>query len=200
MWSNNLLTCMQHATFIEVFLYCRIGEVLFNFLGIPIGANLRLSSMCYLVIKKLRDRLSIWRSRQLSMDGRITIINSALASLPLYYFSFFKAPKKVIKEMVQIQRNFLWGGSDEVRKMAWVRWNKICLPKEFGGLGIRNMEIFNISLLGKWKWRLLSDNESIWFVLMKKLYSVGSLLNCSQYSVWWEDLKSLDECIPFAQS
>lgn len=126
------------------FLYCRLGEVPFKFLGIPVGANPRLSSTWRRMVKKIRDRLSTWMNRQLSMGGRITLVNSILASLPLYYLSFFKAPKKVLKEMVQISRNFLWGGRDEVQKMAWVSWNKMCLPKERGGLDIRNIEIFNI--------------------------------------------------------
>lgn len=98
--------------------------------------------------------------------GRITLINLVLASLPLYYFSFFKARKKVIKEMVQIQRKFLGGGSEDGRKIAWVRWSRVCLPKESGGLGIRNMEIFNIVLLGKWKWRMLADKNSVWSVFL----------------------------------
>lgn len=72
-----------------------------------------------------------------------------LANLPLYYFSFFKIPKKVVKELVQIQHDFLWDGKLDNRKMAWVRWSKICVPKESGGLGIKNLELFNLSLLGK---------------------------------------------------
>lgn len=131
------------------FLYCKRGELPLNFLGIPIGANLRKSSTWKPVVKKLKDRLSIWKSRQLSLGRRITLINSVLASLPLYFFSFFKAPKKVLKELVQIQRNFLWGRNGEERKMAWVRWSKICMPKDCGGLGIRNMEAFNLALLEK---------------------------------------------------
>lgn len=75
------------------FLYCKVGEVPFNFLGLHIGANPRLSATWQPVIKKLRDRLSTWRSRQLSIGGRITLINSTLSSLPLFYFSFYKAPK-----------------------------------------------------------------------------------------------------------
>lgn len=91
-------------------------------------------------------------------------------SLPLYYISFFKEPKKVIEEMVRIQRNFLWGGSEDSRKMAWVRWSKLCLPKEWGGLGIRNMEVFNLALLGKWRWKLKVDKECLWGNLLKYLY------------------------------
>lgn len=124
---------------------------------IPVGANPRMSSTWRPVVEKPRNRLTMRRSRQLSIGGRITLINSILAGLPLYYFSFFKAPKKVIKELTRIQQNFLWGASDEVRKTAWIGWSKICLPKESGGLGIKNMEIFNVALLSKWKWRVLTD-------------------------------------------
>lgn len=101
------------------------------------------------------------------------MINSVLASLPQYYFSFFKVPKTVIKEMVRIQQNFLWGGSEDVKKMAWVRWSKICLPKEMGGLGVRNMEIFNTALLGKWRWKLLVDRGNLWADLLNYLYGEG---------------------------
>lgn len=45
------------------FLYCQIGEVQFNFHAIPVGTNPRLSSKWHLMIRKLRDRLSTWRSR-----------------------------------------------------------------------------------------------------------------------------------------
>lgn len=58
-----------------------------------------------------------------------------------------------------------------------VRWSKICLPKVFRGMGIGNMEIFNIYLLGKWKWMLLYDMDSVWFVLMRQLYGAKGLLN-----------------------
>jgi hypothetical protein len=60
-----------------------------------------------------------------------------LASLPLYYFSFFKAPCCVIKSLEMIQRNFLWGGGREEKKICWVKWDQICLPKEKGGLGVK---------------------------------------------------------------
>jgi hypothetical protein len=36
-----------------------------------------------------------------------------------------------------IQRNFLWGGGREDKKICWVKWDQICLPKEKGGLGVK---------------------------------------------------------------
>lgn len=163
------------------FLYCKVGEVPFKFLGFPVGENPRLSSTWRPIVNRLKDRLSSWRRKHLSTGGRITLINSVLANLPLYYFSFFKAPKKVIREMVQVQRNFLWGGVGEAKKVAWVRWSKLCLSKELAGLGIRNMEIFNISLLAKWKWRILAERECIWYKFLTQLYGADGVLKRSQY-------------------
>jgi len=47
------------------------------------------------------------------MGGRITLINSVLAALPIYLLSFFKIPKKVVHKIVSIQRKFLWGGQQD---------------------------------------------------------------------------------------
>lgn len=90
----------------------------------------------------------------MSLGGRITSINSVLSSLPLYYFSFYKAPRKTINTLVGIQRKFLWSGSDEAKKINWVCWDRVSLPKKDGGLGIKNLEHFNMNLLSKWRWRL----------------------------------------------
>jgi len=34
--------------------------------------------------------------------------------------------------------------------MSWINWDTVCLRKEFGGLGVRQLREFNLSLLGKW--------------------------------------------------
>lgn len=78
----------------------------------------------------MKKRLSSWSSRHLSVGGRVTLINSVLSSMPLYFLSFYKAPKKVVREFVKIQQNFLWGGSSDNKKINWVSWEKICLPKK----------------------------------------------------------------------
>ena len=48
-----------------------------------------------------------------------------------------------------IQRNFLWGSSEGCFKYPLVAWEKVCLPVEMGGLGIRSVVPFNQALLGK---------------------------------------------------
>lgn len=33
--------------------------------------------------------------------------------------------------------------------MAWVKWDVVCRSRWNGGLGVKNLELFNISLLGE---------------------------------------------------
>ena len=49
----------------------------------------------------------------------------------------------------RIQRNFLWGSFEGSFKYSLVAYDKVCLPIEMGGLGIRNVVSFNQALLGE---------------------------------------------------
>jgi hypothetical protein len=63
----------------------------------------------------------------------------------------------VVKSVVRIQRNFLWGGVKGGRKMCWVSWSTVCKEKKDGGLGVKDINVVNASLLAKWRWKLLKD-------------------------------------------
>jgi len=72
--------------------------------------------------------------------------------------------------IVLIQQGFLWGGEREgVRKLCWVKWRKVCHPKNKGGLGVKDVRLFNLRHLVKWKWRLIHDDQCLWkWVLVDK--------------------------------
>jgi hypothetical protein len=182
------------------FLSCRADSIPFKFLGIPVGANPRRQATWKPIVETMQGRLSSWTSRHLSYGGRITLINLVLSSLPLYFFSFFKAPKSIIQQLARIQRNFLWGGVLNGKKICWVSWDHICLPRDKGGLGVKNLELFNIALLSKWKWQLLTDGEAIWSDLLRFRYGhlpsavLGDapMLRGSNASIWWKDIIGKD--------
>jgi hypothetical protein len=59
--------------------------------------------------------------------------------------------------------------------MCWVSWDRICQPKDRSGLGVKNLELFNNSLLCKGKWRGLSYSLAPWKNLLSFRY--GSLVD-----------------------
>jgi len=144
-------------------LNCNTTEVpLFKYLGMIVGGNPTKQVFLQPIINKIQKKLSTWKGRNLSFEGRICLVKSVITAVPLYYFSFFKAPKGVCKTIRKLQRNFLWGWENEGRKIAWVRWEELCKSKMEGGMGIKDIELFNKTMLGKWKWRLGKEEHGLW--------------------------------------
>lgn len=144
-------------------------------MGFPVGTNLRRIETWKSIIEKFKARLSSWKARHISLGGRVVLINAVLSNLPVYFLSPVIAPKSVLKKLTRIQRLFLWGGSEDMNKISWMKWDVVCKPKSKGGLGVRNLEVFNLSLLGKWKWRLLNDSNALWWQVVKERY--GEVFN-----------------------
>ncbi|KAE8708583.1 hypothetical protein F3Y22_tig00110338pilonHSYRG00172 [Hibiscus syriacus] len=57
-------------------------------------------------------------------------------------------------------RSYWWFGKQNSRGWAMVTWDKICQSKKFGGMGFRDLRLFNIALLGNQIWRLIQDEHS----------------------------------------
>ncbi|KAJ0765374.1 putative RNA-directed DNA polymerase [Helianthus annuus] len=141
---------------------CKVGELPFIYLGIKIGANMSRSVHWGSVIDTVKSRLLSWKAKILSMGGRLTLIKSVLASLPVYYFSLFKAPKEVMEEIVRLMKKFLWVGNRVSKGIHWVSWEVVTRPKKYGGLGISKLCDVNVALLVKWAWRFKSNYEGLW--------------------------------------
>ncbi|MCI07614.1 LINE-1 reverse transcriptase like, partial [Trifolium medium] len=126
------------------FLNCRVGRMPFNYLGLPVGANPR--------------KMSTW-------EPMLVVVRGRLRSRGNKYM-----PVKVWREIVKIQRKFLWSGLSERAKTCWVKWEDICRAKQDAGLGIRDLRRVNMSLLAKWRWKLLSQEEEVWKEIIKARY------------------------------
>jgi len=149
---------------------CRRGTIPFVYLGLPIGGDSRRLSFWKPVVDRIVDRLSSWKNKFLSFGGLLVLLKSILSSISVYFLSFFKAPVGIISSIESIFKKFFWGGGEDNRKIAWINWNSICSPKDERGLGVRRVGAFNLSLLGKWRWRLLVYNEGLWYRVLKARY------------------------------
>lgn len=94
----------------STFMACGVGSFPFKFLGVLMVDSPRKERKWKEVLNRMRIHLSKWSGRFLSIGGRVVLINLVLNSLPLYLLSFYRTPKKVIREIRRIQGRFLWRG------------------------------------------------------------------------------------------
>uniref|UniRef100_A0A2N9GA24 Reverse transcriptase domain-containing protein n=1 Tax=Fagus sylvatica TaxID=28930 RepID=A0A2N9GA24_FAGSY len=134
------------------------------------GANFKSKSIWDPILEKIERKLSGWQHMYLSKGGRITLIKSTLSSLPTYFMSLFPIPVSVALRIDKIQRDFLWGGMGEGKKFHLVNWSQVCQPLKMGGLGVRNLLLFNQALLGKWLWRYGNEENAFWIHLISAKY------------------------------
>ena len=153
------------------------------------------------VEERMRRRLALWKRQYISKGGRITLIKSTLASIPIYQLSLFRMPKSVAKRLEKLQRDFLWGGGRMERKVHLIKWEVVCTHKVNGGLGIRKIDLLNKALLSKWIWRFAFEEDILWKKVIGVKYGeegLGWRTNEARgafgVGVWKEILKEANWC------
>jgi hypothetical protein len=152
---------------------CKTSKLPMKYLGLPLGAKFKSKAIWNPIIEKMERCLAGWKRIYLSKGGRLTLIRSTLSNLPTYFLSLFPIPADVAARIEKIQRNFLWGTTEEVAKIHLVKWDMVCSPYSHGGLAIKNIRRFNEALLGKWLWRFGVERVAFWRkIIMVKYGSV----------------------------
>lgn len=67
---------------------------------------MRVTSWRFL-IENLKNKLVSWKSQQLSLGGRLALLNSMLSNLLVFIMSTYLIPKSVIKMIDSIRKGFL---------------------------------------------------------------------------------------------
>lgn len=58
----------------------------------------------------------------------------------------------------------------EGKKFHLMNWSQVRQHLSLGGLGIRNLKLFNRALLGKWLWRFGNEREALWRRVISSKY------------------------------
>jgi hypothetical protein len=92
-----------------------------------------------------------------------------LGSLPTYLMSFFSLTRKY-RNPKQEKQGLLLGSR---QNMYWcsslVISDKVCTPKNSGGLGVKNLHIQNVCLLMKSAFKFLHSTDITWLLLLQPL-------------------------------
>ena len=118
----------------------------------------------------MANKVSGWKEKLLTPAGKEILIKSVAQAVPSYTMSCFLLPKKLCEELTGMIRKFWWGQVKNEKKLAWLSWDKMCLPKDRGGLGFRDLKSFNLALLSKKGWRLQTNSTSLFSRVYKAKY------------------------------
>ena len=120
-------------------------------LGHPIIFNHNDRNRAYnFIYGKFKGKLTTVRANNLNHAGRLTYIQSVLSSIPIYYMSTVLFSKSFLHKITAIIRKFWWTGIQEenhTNPIPYRSWEDICQSKDNGGLGIRDLETINRSLI-----------------------------------------------------
>uniref|UniRef100_A0A803NTG1 Reverse transcriptase n=1 Tax=Cannabis sativa TaxID=3483 RepID=A0A803NTG1_CANSA len=158
-----------------------ISEAVDNstYLGLPNIVGRNKTTLLGFLKERLRKKIQGWEGRFLSKAGKELLIKTVAQSLPSYAMNVFLLTKKIYNEMEQMMCNFWWKSSSKDSKgIHWKRWDRLTLHKSKGGMEFRNLGDFNVSLLSKQGWRLLSRPDFLVARLFKaRYYSRGDFLS-----------------------
>ncbi|XP_039043535.1 uncharacterized protein LOC120182715 [Hibiscus syriacus] len=122
--------------------YFKIGRLPVRYLGIPLVTRKLNEKDCEALIVKIKQRLHHCISN--------------------YWCRQLILPASILKKVEQLCIRFFWKGSDKPAAGARVCWDKICLPKSEGGLGLKNLKNWNRACIVNFIKKILAGEGSLW--------------------------------------
>lgn len=163
----------EHGSAIGAALGMDITKDLGFYLGMPTLTS-RVTRATYAhLCEKVDRRLAGWKSKYLSLAGRITLAKSTVSTLATYSMQMAKIPRSICDELDIRSRRFIWGGTEEKKRIHLISWDTLQLPREKGGLGFRSARQINATFLTKLGWQVLTEPNVLWSRVLRHKYCKG---------------------------
>jgi hypothetical protein len=111
-----------------------------------------------------------WSDGLMAQSAREVLIKAVAQAIPTFVMGIFKLPVSLCDELTRLVRDYWWGVDQDKRRTHWVSWAKLNRSKYQGGLGFRDMRLFNQALLARQAWRLLAFPDSLCARVLKARY------------------------------
>ena len=153
-----------------------------NVLGVCISHSEIMEKNYLPLLEKSKQVMNDWKNRGLSLLGKITIVNTLVASLYVYRMAVLpRIPSKIVKVFEDLVTKFVWnGGKPKIAKKI------LQAPKRLGGLKLINLEYRDIAI--KCTWPQILENENNYAKTVYKTIIQTFEVNIWRATLHWNDV------------
>ena len=153
-----------------------------KYLGLPTPEGRMSKGKFQSLQAKLTKKLMQWGENHLSQGGKEVLIKAVAQAIPTYVMGVFKLPAGLCDDLTRLVQNYWWGAENGKRRTHWMAWDRMVRPKNQGGIGFRDMRLFNQALLARQAWRLIQYPTSLYAQVLKAKYYPNGVLTDTIFS------------------
>nr|GEU38896.1 pentatricopeptide repeat-containing protein At1g63330-like [Tanacetum cinerariifolium] len=159
----------------------RVEKLPVKYLGGPLVTKRIGVKDCKNLVDKVRNRTMSWKNKCLTYaelnDGNLNegmhlistgsapglqLVASVLESIHVYWATIFLLPQTIINDINGLLKGFLWNQDERASGRAKVAWKNLCKTKTQGGLGLKDLGIWNKDLIIEHLWHVAIEKDSLW--------------------------------------
>ncbi|KAK4389652.1 putative mitochondrial protein [Sesamum angolense] len=118
------------------------------YLGLPFMVARSKRELFAIIRDRIWTTIKGWNKKLLSQSGKEVLIKFIIQAIPTYAMDCFRLPLSLLREVQCMIANFWWCNRGQ-HKIYWIVWHRLCESKLVGGLGLRQLHLFNSAMLAK---------------------------------------------------